>query len=112
VQNRRRQTQNKPATNNGWKNPNTNSFEALINLPEAEEVENPHKETGIDDNNDKENQQPKEPPTQGAPGNQPIRPDLGKELEKEGDTIMKMDEHDLAEIDLDRIEDALNKKDL
>ena len=43
VQNHRRQTQKKPTTNNGRKNPKTNSFEALINLPMAEEVENPQR---------------------------------------------------------------------
>jgi hypothetical protein len=112
VQNHRRKTQKKPATNNGRKNPNTNSFEALINLPEAEEVENPHKVMGIEGNNNKENQQPKEHLTQGIPGDPQIHPDSGKELEKEEDTVMEMDEHDLAEIDLDRLEEALNKKDL
>ena len=35
-----------------------------------------------------------------------------KEPEREEDTVMEMDEQDLAEIDLDRLEEALNKKDL
>jgi hypothetical protein len=37
---------------------------------------------------------------------------LGKEPEREEDTVMEMDEQDLAEIDLDRLEEALNKKDI
>jgi hypothetical protein len=91
---------------------NTNSFEALINLPEVEDVENPHKVTGLEDNNNKENQQPKEHLTLGIPIDPQIHPDTGKEPEKEEDTVMEMDEHDLAGIDLDRLEEALNKKDL
>jgi hypothetical protein len=37
------------------KNPNTNSFDALTNLPEAEEVENPHKALEAEGISDKEN---------------------------------------------------------
>jgi hypothetical protein len=36
----------------------------------------------------------------------------GKGLEMEEDTVMEMDEQDLADIDLDKLEEALNKKDL
>jgi hypothetical protein len=112
VQNHRRQSQKKPDTNNGRKNPNTNSFEALNNLPEAEEVENPHKMTWKEDNNNRENQQPQEHLIPGIPADPQNRPDTGKEPKKEEDTVMEMDEHDLVEIDLDRLEEALNKKDL
>jgi hypothetical protein len=36
----------------------------------------------------------------------------GKERQREEDTVMEIDEKDLAKIDLDRLEEALNKKDL
>ena len=56
VQSGRRQAQKKPATINGKKNPTNNSFEALNRLPEAEEVENPHKTEGKDPSKHKEDQ--------------------------------------------------------
>jgi hypothetical protein len=75
-------------------------------------VENPHKTMGKDHNNNKEDQQPQGHPIPGNQADPQDFPDSGKELEKEEDTIMEMDEQDLAEIDLDRLEEALNKKDL
>jgi hypothetical protein len=54
VQNRRRQAQKNPTTNNRRKNPNNNSFEVLNHLPKAQEVENPHKTTGKEPKKHKE----------------------------------------------------------
>jgi hypothetical protein len=104
--------QKKPTTNNGKKNPNNNSFEALNHLPEVEEVKNPHKTVGIDPRNYKEDQSSQEYQTPTNQENPQTYPVSGKEPEREEDTVMEMDEHDLAEIDLDRLEEALNKKDL
>jgi hypothetical protein len=75
-------------------------------------VENPHKAAGIDPNKHKEDQLSQEyqtPTNQEDPQTHPVS---GKELEREEDTVMEMDEQDLAEIDLDRLEEALNKKDI
>jgi hypothetical protein len=112
VQNRRRQAQKKPTTINGKKNPTNNSFEALNRLPEAEEVENPHKTMGKDPNKYKEDQLAQKHQTLANQEDPQTHPVSGKEPEREEDTIMEMDEQDLAEIDLDRLEEALNKKDL
>jgi hypothetical protein len=49
------------------------------------------------------------PANQADPQTHPVS---GKELKREEDTIMEMDEQDLVEIDLDKLEEALNKKDL
>jgi hypothetical protein len=112
VQNRRKQAQKKPTTGNGKKNPNNNSFEALNRLPEAEEVENPHKNAGKEHNKRKEDQSSLGLQTPANQADPQTHPASGKEPEREEDTVMEMDEQDLAEIDLDRLEEALNKKDL
>jgi hypothetical protein len=104
--------QKKPKTINGKNNLTNNSFEALNHLPEEEEAENPHKTMGKDPNKYKEDQLAQNHQTlenQEDPQTQPVS---GKEPEREKDTIMEMDEQDLAEIDLDRLEEALKKKDL
>jgi len=46
--------QRKPTTNNGRNILNTNSFESLNHLPNAEEVENPHKSAEKSHSNNKE----------------------------------------------------------
>jgi hypothetical protein len=102
--------QNKPTTNNGRNNPNTNSFEALNHLPEEDKVEIPHKAKEKYYSNSKEYQQPQVHSILGNQENPRDFPYLGKEPERDEDTIMKMDEQDLAEIDLDRVEESLNKK--
>jgi hypothetical protein len=89
VQNRRKQAQKKPTTNNGKNNPKNNSFEALNNLLEAEEVENPHKTTGTDLTKHKEDQLQQTPTNQTNPQN---HPGTRKEPEREEDTVMEMDE--------------------
>jgi hypothetical protein len=104
--------QKKPTTNNRKKNPNNNSFEALNHLPEAEEVENPHNTAGKDPSQHKEDQSAQEYQTPTHQANPQTHPVLRKEPEREEDTVMEMDEQDLVEIDLDRLEEALNKKDL
>jgi hypothetical protein len=53
VQNLKNKMQRKPTVKNSRKHPNTNSFEDLTKLPQAEEVENPHKTTGADGTNNK-----------------------------------------------------------
>jgi hypothetical protein len=76
-------------------------------------VENPHQTTERGNNNNKENQQPQAHLVQGSHSvDSQASPNLGKGPEREEDTIMEMDEQDLADIDLDRLEEALNKKDL
>jgi hypothetical protein len=75
-------------------------------------VENLHKTVGKDPNNQKEDHPSQEyqtPTNQADPLTHPVS---GKEPEREEDTVMEMDEQDLAEIDLDRLEEALNKKDI
>jgi hypothetical protein len=104
VHNRRRQVKKKPSTNNDKKNPNNNSFEALNHLPEEEEVENPHKAAGKEPNKHKEDQQSQEYQTPSNQAYPQIHLVSGKELEREEDTLMEMDEQDLAEIDLDKLE--------
>jgi hypothetical protein len=66
-------------------------------------VENPHKVVGTDPSKHKEDQPSQEyqtPTNQADPQTHPVS---GKELEKEEDTVMEMDEQDLAEINLDRL---------
>jgi hypothetical protein len=72
-------SQKKPTTNNRRKNPNTNSFEALNNLREVEEVENPHKVVGKDHNNNKEDQQLQGHLILGIQDDPQTFPDIGKE---------------------------------
>jgi hypothetical protein len=56
VLNHKKQTQKKPNQSSGRRNFNNNSFDALNNLPEAEEVENPHKPVDLRNNKGKEKQ--------------------------------------------------------
>jgi hypothetical protein len=112
AQNRRRQAQKNPTTNNEKNNPNNNSFESLNRLPEAEEVENPHKTAGKDPSKHKEDHPSQEYQTPANQADPQTHPVSRKEPEREEDKVMEMDEHDLAEIDLDRLEEALKKKDL
>jgi hypothetical protein len=75
-------------------------------------VENPHKTAGKDPRKHKDDQPSQEyqtPTNHAYPQTHPVS---GKEPEREEDTVMEMDEKDLAEIDLDRLEEELNKKDL
>jgi hypothetical protein len=104
--------QKNPTTNNGRKNPNNNSFEALNHLLEETEVENTLKTTRKEPNRHKEYHLAQEyqmPKNQVDPQNHPF---LGKAPEREEDTSVAMDEQDLEKIDLDRLEEALNKKDI
>jgi hypothetical protein len=112
VQNQRIQVQKKPTNMNRKNNPTNNSFEALNHLPEAEEVENPHKSVEKDPNKYKEDQLVQNHKTLGNQVDPQNHPVSGKEPEREEDTILEMDEQDLAEIDLESLEEALNKKDL
>jgi hypothetical protein len=93
-------------------NPNNNAFESLNRLPKVEEVENHHKAAKIDPNKHKEDQPSQEYQTPTNQEDPQAHPVSGKELEREEDTVMEMDEQDLAKINLDRLEEALNKKDL
>jgi hypothetical protein len=112
VQNRRRQAQKKHTTNNGKNNPNNNSFESLNHLLEEKEVENSHKPMGKHPRKHKEYQSSQEYQTPANQANPQTHPVSWKEPEREEDIVMEMDEQDLAEIDLDRLEEELNKKDL
>jgi hypothetical protein len=42
----------------------------------------------------------------------PTRKNEEKKMEDGGDTIMQLDEQDLADIDLEKLEEAFNKKEL
>jgi hypothetical protein len=97
--------QKKPTNNNRKKNPTNNSFE-------AEEVEKPHKTAEKEPNKHKEDQSAQKHQTLANQADPQTHLVSGKEPEREEDTVMELDEQDLAEIDLDRLEEALNKKDL
>jgi hypothetical protein len=80
--------QKRPTTINERKNPNNNSFESLNRLPEEKEVENPHKTARKDPSKHKEDQPSQEyrtPTNQVDPKTHPV---LGKEPEREEDTVM------------------------
>jgi hypothetical protein len=73
-------------------------------------VEYTHKATKTDPNKHKEDQPSQEyqtPTNQEDPQTHLVS---GKEPEREEDMVMEMDEQDLEEIDLGRLEQALNKK--
>jgi hypothetical protein len=79
-----------------------NQYEILEHLPEEEEVQDPLKNP---------QQQPKEN-TQPNPSPQNHEANLGDRAEGEGETPMILDDRDLAEIDLEKLEEALNQKNL
>jgi len=79
-----------------------NSYEILEQLPEEEEVQNPHKNP--------QQQQTKGPNPAPHPhnGETPTK----ERGEGDGDTPMLLDDRDLAGIDLEKMEESLNQKDL
>jgi len=77
-----------------------NSYEILEHLPEEEEVQDPHKNL----QQVQENTTNPPPPSQGK---EPPMEDRG-----EGDAPMILDDKELAEIDLEKLEEALNQKNL
>jgi hypothetical protein len=111
VMNHKKQAQKKPNQSSGRRSFNNNSFDALNNLPEDEEVENPHKSMDQHINKGKEKQNPNPYPKEKKNGS-PTQEKTGTNAEDEEDTLMQMDEQELADIDLDKLEEALNKQDL
>jgi hypothetical protein len=91
--------------------PTNNSFDALNNLPEHEEVENPHKTSDPSKGKGKE-KQTLDPVLEKISSHDPQAQIIpGKDLEEDGgDTIMQIDERELEDIDLDKLEEALNQK--
>jgi hypothetical protein len=79
-----------------------NSYDILNQLSEEEEIQDPHKEKI----QEKGKGQVAHPSTQSKEHHQ------GDKLGENGDTLMKLDEQDLADIDLEKLEEALNQKDL
>jgi hypothetical protein len=79
-----------------------NSYEILKHLPAEEEVQDPH--------NNQEQRKDNQPTPAAPPNTQDTHPeDKG---EGGGDTPMQLDERDLAGIDLEKLEEALNQKNL
>jgi hypothetical protein len=89
--------------------PTKNSFDALNNQPNMEEVENPHK-TSKPGKGKKtldlvlEKIPSHDPQDHSTPGKDPD--------DDEGEIIMQIDEMELEEIDLDKLEETLNQKEL
>jgi hypothetical protein len=79
-----------------------NSYEILEQLPEEEEVQDPHKNP----------QQPQAKGTQPNPSPQNDETHLEERGEGDGDTPMMLDDRELAGIDLEKLEEALNQKNL
>jgi hypothetical protein len=102
VTSKRRNPPRKQAANDRQNIATKNSFEILEQLPEDEEVQDPHKN-------------PLKTPAEGS--NLDPNPHIGEipmdgHGEGDGDTPMLLDDRDLAGIDLEKLEEALNQKDL
>jgi hypothetical protein len=90
-----------PKSNLATKNP----YEILEQLPEEEEVQNPHKQP---QQPQKENMHPN--PQNPPPQNQESH--MEDREEGEGDTPMILDDRELAGIDLEKLEEAIDQKNL
>jgi hypothetical protein len=82
--------------------PTKNSYDVLNQLPEEEEIQNPHQAT----------MQAKGKSTEVPNTTQSKETTHATQTGTDGDTTMLMDETDLADIDLEKLEEALNQKDL
>jgi hypothetical protein len=79
-----------------------NPYEILKHLPEEGEIQDPHNLQ----------KQAQDSPTDPAPPPQSQEAHMDDRGEGDGDTPMQLDERDLAGIDLEKLEEALNQKDL
>jgi hypothetical protein len=79
-----------------------NFYEILNQLPEEEEIQDLHKNP----------QQSPENPSDPTPPPQSHETQIKDRGEGDGDTPMQLDERDLVGIDLEKLEEALNQKDL
>jgi hypothetical protein len=79
-----------------------NSYEILNQLPEDEEIQDPHKDS----------QQAQGDIPNPSPPPQSRETYTEERGDGDGDTPMQLDDRDLAGIDLEKIEEALNQKDL
>lgn len=79
-----------------------NSYEILNQLPEDEEIQDLHKEQ-------QQGKGKNQTPSSCGP-NREIHPEERGDVD--GDTLMQLDDRDLAGIDLEKLEEALNQKDL
>jgi hypothetical protein len=77
-----------------------NSYDILNQLPGEEEVQDPHKMN----NQEKEKGQASHQSDKGKEDHPGDKPD------ENGDTLMQLDEQDLADIDLEKLEEALNRR--
>ena len=89
--------------------PTKNSFDALNNLPEMKEVENPHitSDPGKGKGKPKQTLDPVLEKISSRDSQAQIIP--GKYLEEDdGDTIMQINERELEDIDVNKLEESLN----
>jgi hypothetical protein len=89
---RRKQPPKKSNQGGGKKIPTNNSFDALSNLSDAEEVENPHKPEDPRRDKGKAKQSIDPVLEQIIAHNSPSQLEPGKDSDEGGDTIMHMDE--------------------
>jgi hypothetical protein len=102
VASKKRNTTKKPLPEQKQNVETRNPYEILKHLPEEEEVQDPH--------NNQEQKKDNQPTPAPPPNTQDTHPeDKG---EGDGDTPMQLDERDLAGIDLEKLEEALNQKNL
>jgi len=92
--------------------PTGNSFDTLNHLPNAEEMENPYKPGDPRIDKGKSKQSMDLVLEKIITSSSPSQLDPEKELDEGGDTIMHMDVCELTDIDLEKLEDSFNKKEL
>jgi len=79
-----------------------NSYDILNQLPKDEEIQDPHKEQ-------QQGKGKNQTPSSSGPNREIHSEERG---DVDGDTLMQLDDRDLAGIDLEKLEEALNQKDL
>jgi hypothetical protein len=109
----RKQTSKKSTQTGSKKIPTNNSFDALNNLSDKEEVENPHKTSKPRKGKGKA-KQTLDPVLEKIRSHDPqAHTTLGKDLyDDDDDIIMQIDERELEDIDRDKLEEALNRKEI
>lgn len=112
VTSRRKKPPKKPSRGTDKKIPTSNSFDALNHLPDAKEVENPHKPGHQRNDKGKAKQSPDPILEKITTPCSSALEDVDKVPGGEGDSVMYIDEQDLTDIDLEKLEDAFNKKEL
>jgi hypothetical protein len=90
----------------------SNQFEILNRLPNSQEVENPHHHDSKGSTKGKAKQISKPVVEQVIPSNSPAQGEVNLRTKDGKDLDMLVDERDLADIDLEKLEEAYNKKEL